>query len=73
MARVRRRAHEDIQRELDATRLAAEHDSIVWLNDYLQRSWITYRPTPSATVISAVDQDLVLISHSRNFPPSLFI
>lgn len=66
MARVRRRARDDIQRELVATRLASEHESAEWLNHFLQRFWIIYEPVLSATVVSTVDQLL-----SANCPPFL--
>lgn len=56
MARVRRRARDDIQRELVATRLASEHESAEWLNNFLQRFWVIYEPVLSATIISTVDQ-----------------
>lgn len=66
MARVRRRARDDIQRELVATRLASEHESAEWLNNFLQRFWVIYEPILSATIISTVDQVL-----SANCPPFL--
>lgn len=66
MARVRRRARDDIQRELVATRLGSEHESAEWLNHFLQRFWIIYEPVLSATIVSTVDQLL-----STNCPPFL--
>jgi Ca2+-dependent lipid-binding protein len=66
MARVRRRARDDIQRELLQSRLPSEHESAEWLNHFLQRFWVIYEPVLSATVISTVDQLL-----SANCPPFL--
>lgn len=66
IARVRRRARDDIQRELVVTRLASEHESAEWLNHFLQRFWIIYEPVLSATIVSTVDQLL-----STNCPPFL--
>ncbi|KAF9650690.1 tricalbin [Thelephora ganbajun] len=66
MARVRRRARDDIQRELLKSRLASEHESAEWLNHFLQRFWVIYEPVLSATVVSTVDQLL-----SANCPPFL--
>ena len=56
MARVRRRARDDIQRELVKSRIASEHESAEWLNHFLQRFWVIYEPVLSATVVSTVDQ-----------------
>ena len=56
MARMRRRARDDIQRELVKARLASEHESAEWLNHFLQRFWIIYEPLFSATIISTMDQ-----------------
>ncbi|KAF9243825.1 C2 domain-containing protein [Melanogaster broomeanus] len=58
MARVRRRARDDIQRELVKTRLASEHESADWLNNFLDRFWLIYEPVLSATVVASVDQIL---------------
>ena len=66
IARVRRRARDDIQRELIATRLATEHESAEWLNNFFQRFWAIYESVLSATVISTVDQ-----LFSANCPPFL--
>jgi len=66
IARVRRRARDDIQRELLKSRLASEHESAEWLNHFLQRFWVIYEPVLSATVVSTVDQLL-----SANCPPFL--
>jgi Ca2+-dependent lipid-binding protein len=66
MSRVRRRARDDIQRELVKTRLASEHESAEWINHFLDRFWLIYEPVLSATVVSSVDQIL-----STNTPPFL--
>lgn len=66
MARVRRRARDDIQRELVGTRLPSEEESAEWLNTFLQKFWVIYEPVLSSTVISTVDQ-----LFSANCPPFL--
>ncbi|KAH7918365.1 tricalbin, partial [Leucogyrophana mollusca] len=66
MMRVRRRARDDIQRELVKTRLASEHESADWINNFLDRFWLIYEPVLSATVVASVDQIL-----STNTPPFL--
>ncbi|KXN83626.1 hypothetical protein AN958_01192 [Leucoagaricus sp. SymC.cos] len=64
--RTRRRARDDIQRELVKNRLASEHESADWMNHFLSRFWLIYEPVLSATVVSSVDQIL-----SANTPPFL--
>lgn len=66
MERVRRRARDDIQRELVKTRLASEHETADWINHFLDRFWLIYEPILSQTVVSTVDQIL-----SANTPPFL--
>jgi Ca2+-dependent lipid-binding protein len=66
MARVCRRARDDIQRELVKVRLASEHETAEWINHFLDRFWLIYEPVLSATVVSSVDQIL-----STNTPPFL--
>jgi Ca2+-dependent lipid-binding protein len=58
MSRVRRRARDDIQRELVKSRLTSEHESADWLNNFLDRFWLIYEPVLSATVVASVDQIL---------------
>jgi Ca2+-dependent lipid-binding protein len=58
MARVRRCARDDIQRELVKTRLASEHESADWMNNFLDRFWLIYEPVLSATIVASVDQIL---------------
>ncbi|KAF9023422.1 tricalbin [Hymenopellis radicata] len=69
MQRVRRNARDDIQRELVKTRLASEHESADWMNNFLDRFWLIYEPVLSATIISSVDQ--VLSSSTPAFLDSL--
>jgi Ca2+-dependent lipid-binding protein len=64
--RMRRQARDDIQRELVKTRLASEHESADWINNFLDRFWLIYEPVLAATVVSSVDQIL-----STNTPPFL--
>ncbi|KAG0700683.1 C2 domain-containing protein [Suillus ampliporus] len=58
MTRIRRCARDDIQRELVKTRLASEHESAEWMNNFLDRFWLIYEPVLSATVVASVDQIL---------------
>ncbi|KAG5654026.1 hypothetical protein H0H81_008041 [Sphagnurus paluster] len=69
MERVRRRARDDIQRELVKTRLASEHESADWLNNFLDRFWLIYEPILSTTIISSVDQ--ILSTNTPAFLDSL--
>ncbi|KAJ6575507.1 C2 domain-containing protein [Mycena sp. CBHHK59/15] len=69
MERVRRRARDDIQRELVKTRLLSEHESADWINNFLDRFWLIYEPVLSATIISSVDQ--VLSTNTPSFLDSL--
>lgn len=58
MERVRRNARDDIQRELVKTRLASEHESAEWINNFLDRFWLMYEPILSMTIKSSVNQIL---------------
>ncbi|KAF9026598.1 C2 domain-containing protein [Rhodocollybia butyracea] len=58
MERIRRNSRDDIQRELVKTRLASEHESADWINNFLDRFWLIYEPVLSATIVSSVDQIL---------------
>lgn len=69
MSRVRRRARDDIQRELVKTRLASEHESAEWLNHFLDRFWLIYEPVLSASMVASVDQ--VLSTNTPGFLDSL--
>ncbi|KAF5377486.1 hypothetical protein D9615_005116 [Tricholomella constricta] len=69
LERVRRRARDDIQRELVKTRLASEHESADWINNFLDRFWLIYEPVLSATVVSTVDQ--ILSTNTPAFLDSL--
>jgi Ca2+-dependent lipid-binding protein len=66
ITRVRRRARDDIQRELVKRRLASEHESAEWINQFLDRFWLIYEPVLSATIVASVDQVL-----STQTPPFL--
>lgn len=66
MTRVRRRARDDIQRELMKTRLMDTHESAEWINNFLDRFWLIYEPVMSQTIVATVDQIL-----STNCPPFL--
>lgn len=67
--RVRRRARDDIQRELVKNRLISEHESADWINNFLDRFWLIYEPVLSATIISSVDQ--ILSTNTPAFLDSL--
>ncbi|KAK0208431.1 C2 domain-containing protein [Desarmillaria ectypa] len=69
MQRVRRRARDDIQRELVKTRLASDSESADWINNFLDRFWLIYEPVLSTTIISSVDQ--VLSSSTPAFLDSM--
>jgi len=69
MERVRRYARDDIQRELVKTRLASEHESADWINNFLDRFWLIYEPVLSQTVVSSVDQ--ILSTNTPAFLDSL--
>ena len=58
MTRTRRNSRDDIQRELVKIRLASEHETADWINNFLDRFWLIYEPVLSATVVSSVDQVL---------------
>lgn len=60
MSRVRRRARDEIQRELVKTRLASEHESAEWLNHFLDRFWLIYEPVLSASMVYSIDQVLTI-------------
>ncbi|KAI0706072.1 tricalbin [Cytidiella melzeri] len=66
MTRFRRRARDDMQRELTKTRLLSLHETADWINHFLDRFWLIYEPVLSQTVIATVDQIL-----STNCPPFL--
>ncbi|KAF8525146.1 tricalbin [Hysterangium stoloniferum] len=66
LARVRRRARDDIQRELVKTRLLSESESADWMNHFLDRFWLIYEPVLSRTITASVNQIL-----SVNTPPFL--
>ncbi|KAH9836496.1 C2 domain-containing protein [Rhodofomes roseus] len=69
MTRVRRRARDDIQRELVKTRLESEFESADWMNNFLDRFWLIYEPVLSQTIIASVDQ--ILSTNCPSFLESL--
>ncbi|KAJ7225891.1 C2 domain-containing protein [Mycena pura] len=69
MERTRRRARDDIQRELVKNRLLSEHESADWINNFLDRFWLIYEPVLSQTIISTVDQ--ILSTNTPAFLDSL--
>ncbi|KZT06296.1 tricalbin [Laetiporus sulphureus 93-53] len=69
MSRMRRRARDDIQRELVKTRLETEFESADWLNNFLDRFWLIYEPVLSQTIIASVDQ--ILSTNCPTFLESL--
>ncbi|KAG6869143.1 hypothetical protein C0993_012241 [Termitomyces sp. T159_Od127] len=69
MARVRRRSRDDIQRELVKIRLASEHESAEWINNFLDRFWLIYEPVLSATIVATADQ--ILSTNTPAFLDSL--
>lgn len=58
MSRLRRRARDDIQRELVKTRLDSEFETADWINNFLDRFWLIYEPVLSQSIIASVDQVL---------------
>jgi Ca2+-dependent lipid-binding protein len=69
MERLRRNTRDDIQRELVKTRLASEHESAEWLNNFLDRFWRIYEPVLSQTISGSVRQ--VLSTNTPAFLDSL--
>ncbi|KAG8709183.1 hypothetical protein FRC08_018492 [Ceratobasidium sp. 394] len=58
MERVRRRARDDIQRELVKSRLEQDYESADWMNNFMNRFWLIYEPVLSASIVATVDQIL---------------
>ncbi|KAF7975752.1 hypothetical protein HWV62_8539 [Athelia sp. TMB] len=58
MERVRRRARDDIQRDLLKPGIPSGYESAEWMNNFLDRFWKIYEPVLSATIVSSVDQIL---------------
>ncbi|KAJ3886025.1 C2 domain-containing protein [Lentinula edodes] len=69
MERTRRRSRDDIQRELVKSRLASEHETADWINNFLDRFWLIYEPVLSTTIVSSVDQ--ILSTNTPAFLDSL--
>lgn len=66
VARFRRNARDDIQRELVKTRLMSDSETADWMNHFLDRFWLIYEPVLSTTITATVEQIL-----STNCPPFL--
>ncbi|KAG8744411.1 hypothetical protein FRC10_010189 [Ceratobasidium sp. 414] len=58
MERVRRRARDDIQRELVKSRLEQDYESADWMNNFMNRFWLIYEPILTASITATVDQIL---------------
>ncbi|KAF8604948.1 tricalbin [Ceratobasidium sp. AG-I] len=56
--RVRRRARDDIQRELVKSRLEQDYESAHWMNNFMDRFWLIYEPVLSGSIVASVDQVL---------------
>ncbi|KAF8320471.1 tricalbin [Clavulina sp. PMI_390] len=64
MKTLRRAVRDDIQRELVKSRLATDHESADWINNFMDRFWLIYEPVLSKSIVSSVDQVL-----SMSAPP----
>lgn len=69
MTRFRKSARDDIQRELVKTRMASEHESAEWVNNFLHRFWLEYEPVLSTSILTSVNQ--ILSSNTPAFLDSL--
>ncbi|KIM32474.1 hypothetical protein M408DRAFT_327029 [Serendipita vermifera MAFF 305830] len=56
--RFRRRARDDMQRELTKTRVFKEAETADWMNNFLARFWKIYEPVLSTTIVNSVAQIL---------------
>ena len=56
--RFRRRARDDMQRELARTRIFKEPETADWMNNFLSRFWRIYEPVLSTTIMNSVAQIL---------------
>ena len=55
---MRTRARDDISRMLSKQRLFVDHETVDWMNDFLEKFWLIYEPVLSATIVASVDQTL---------------
>ncbi|OZJ04432.1 hypothetical protein BZG36_02903 [Bifiguratus adelaidae] len=62
--RMRRNLRSDIKRELIATRLDDDVESLEWVNNFMSRFWIIFEPVLSGLVVAIVDSTL------KDFTPS---
>jgi len=67
--RVRKNARGDISRELAKQRLFQDHETVDWLNNFLNRFWLIYEPVLSATIVASVDQ--ILVASTPSFLESI--
>jgi Ca2+-dependent lipid-binding protein len=56
--RVRRNVRDDVNRQLQKTRLETDSESLEWINSFLVKFWPIYAPVLSQTIVQSVDQVL---------------
>ncbi|KAI9615270.1 hypothetical protein KEM48_005698 [Puccinia striiformis f. sp. tritici PST-130] len=57
--------------ELAKQRLFQDHETVDWLNNFLNRFWLIYEPVLSATIVASVDQ--ILVASTPSFLESIRI
>ncbi|POW18700.1 hypothetical protein PSHT_05469 [Puccinia striiformis] len=67
--RLRKNVRGDISRELAKQRLFQDHETVDWLNNFLNRFWLIYEPVLSATIVASVDQ--ILVASTPSFLESI--
>ncbi|PLW09166.1 hypothetical protein PCASD_23053 [Puccinia coronata f. sp. avenae] len=67
--RLRKNVRGDISRELAKQRLFQDHETVDWLNNFLNRFWLIYEPVLSATIVASVDQ--ILVASTSTFLESI--
>ncbi|EFP82963.2 uncharacterized protein PGTG_09931 [Puccinia graminis f. sp. tritici CRL 75-36-700-3] len=67
--RVRKNVRGDVSRELAKQRLFQDHETVDWLNNFLNRFWLIYEPVLSATIVASVDQ--ILVASTPSFLESI--
>ncbi|WAQ89720.1 hypothetical protein PtA15_11A411 [Puccinia triticina] len=67
--RLRKNVRGDISRELAKQRLYQDHETVDWLNNFLNRFWLIYEPVLSATIVASVDQ--ILVASTPSFLESI--
>lgn len=53
--RVRRNVRDEINREMQKTKLDSDVESLEWLNSFVVKFWPIYQPVMAATIINIVD------------------